>query len=56
VGKFLAGGIMFTALDRGLIKGRNRPRYVNAEPVSEKEETERMADSEDKEVFLCTTV
>jgi len=55
VGKFSTGGILLAILDRDLIKGEDWSRSVNSAPGSEKEETERMADSEDKEVSLCIT-
>jgi hypothetical protein len=53
VGKFSTGRIRGTVLDRDLINGGNWPRSVTPAPSSEKEETERAADGESKEVTLC---
>jgi hypothetical protein len=53
VGRFSKGGIMFEVLDRDLIKAGDWSRTVNVASGSEKEEIERTAGREDKEVSLC---
>ncbi len=54
VGKFSTGRSRFQVLGQGMIKSENWSRSVNAAPGAEKEETERAADTEDKEVSLCS--